>query len=184
MRGIIATLVLAAPITVFGATNTVGLELGSGRTSGLDCPSPAFNGCVTQDDVYRVYYGILPAGERVGARITHTELNDLPITETVDEIFSSPNIRSTIDDLSATYSYPVAKWVSITGKGGIARWEESRSAGVFFERAHHDGFSPALGLNIDFGDGWLRAGLSVDLYPSLGDAGNVRYYGAGVRFVW
>jgi hypothetical protein len=184
MRGIIATLVLSAPITAFGATNTIGVELGNGHTSGLDCPVTAFNGCATQDDAYRVYYGIQPGGQRFGARITHTELDDLQLTDTpADVVFNAPGIRSRIDDLAATYSYPIADWVSITAKGGLARWEEHRSA-FLFDQTHKDGISPALGLNIDFGDRWFRAGLSVDLYPSVGDAGTVRYFGAGVRFVW
>jgi hypothetical protein len=46
------------------------------------------------------------------------------------------------------------------------------------------GYSPAFGFNVDFGSKLVRAGLSIDLYPSVGDTGYVRHYAVGIRFVW
>jgi hypothetical protein len=45
--------------------------------------------------------------------------------------------------------------------------------------ARSTGYSPAFGLNVDFGNKLVRAGLSIDLYPSVGDADYVRHYGVG-----
>lgn len=112
------------------------------------------------------------------ARITRTWVNELRFTTATDDVFNDPAISTVIDDLSATYSYPLAKLVSITARGGIGRWEESRSFG-FPSGARSTGYSPAFGLNVDFGNKLVRAGLSIDLYPSVGDADYVRHYGVG-----
>jgi hypothetical protein len=86
-------------------------------------------------------------------------------------------------DVSVTYSYPLWKWVALTGRIGLARWEESRSLGGF-NQDRSDGLSPVLGLNVDFGGKRLRAGISADIYPAVGDTGYVRYFGAGLRILF
>jgi hypothetical protein len=88
-----------------------------------------------------------------------------------------------MDDLAVTYSYAPAKLVTITVKGGLARWREDRSV-LFFNDDSSTGYSPDFGASIDFGTKLLRVGLSADVYPSVGDTGYVRYFGAGIRFVW
>ena len=182
MRHLLTALALFAPLASFATTHTIGVDVGRGNTADLACPSAQVPACAHEDDAWRVYYGFRP-GERFGVRITRTWVNELRFTTATDDVFNDPAISTVIDDLSATYSYPLAKLVSITAKGGISRWEESRSFG-FPSGARSTGYSPAFGLNVDFGNKLVRAGLSIDLYPSVGDADYVRHYGVGIRFVW
>jgi hypothetical protein len=182
MRRRMIALALCAPVASYAATHTIGVDVGRGSTADLDCPSSQIPACAHEDDSFRVYYSFRPA-ERFGVRITRTWINELRLTTEVDPIFNDPGISTVIHDLSATYSYPIAKRVSITARGGISRWEENRSFSLLGQD-QTTGYSPAFGLNIDFGDKLVRAGLSVDLYPSVGDTGYLRHYGVGIRFVW
>ena len=175
----ILLLMLAGPITAFGATHTIGIDLGRASTADMRCP-PAERGlCNLQDDAQRVYYELRP-GAAVGFRATYLYLNDLRITTTSDPIFNLPGISSAIKDVCVTYSYPLWKRVALSGRIGLAQWEESRSLGGF-DQDKSDGLSPVVGLNVDFGGKHLRAGLPADIYPSVGDTGYVRYFGAGLR---
>jgi hypothetical protein len=178
---------LAAPVA-FGATHTVGLEVGHGQVSGLTCAAVAGNPCTLSDDAWRAYYGIA-FSRGFGARFTLTTLDNLRLTTNSNAIFfpDVDSVRTRIDDLSATYSFPLSKVVSLTASAGVARWEEGRlsfGARVLGFAFTDEGYSPALGLKLDFGSGLLRAGLSFDLYPSIGDTDHARYYGAGLRAVW
>ena len=186
MRHILAALILAAPVAAFGATNYIGADYGRGETSGLNCSTSSaadLPACVKRDDAWRLYYGFM-FNERFGLRITHTELDELRLTHENDAIFNLPVVSSRIDDLAATLSFPLSRLVSITAKGGLARWEERRSIFFFGSDSTSEGYSPVFGMNLDFGNRLLRAGVSVDVYPSVGDTDYVRYYGAGLRFVW
>jgi len=185
MRHILAAVILAAPVAAFGATNIIGADYGRGETSGLNCftsPSANLPVCVKRDDAWRLYYGFM-FNERFGIRITHTELYELRLTNDSDAIFTVPEVSSRMDDLAATMSFPLSRLVSITAKGGLARWEERRAL-FFLAGDNREGYSPVFGMNLDFGNRLLRAGVSVDVYPSVGDTDYVRYYGAGLRFVW
>jgi hypothetical protein len=179
MRCRILLLMLAGPVTAFGAPHTIGIDIGRASTADMRCP-PAESGlCKLQDDAQRVFYEFRP-GAALGFRATYLYLNDLRITTSSDPIFNLPGTSSEVKDVSVTYSYPVGEWVALAGRIGLAHWEESRSFGGF-SRDTSNGLSPVLGLNVDFGGKRLRAGVSADIYPSLGDTGYVRYFGAGLR---
>jgi len=186
MRRTLVALILAVPVAAYGATNTIGADYGRGQSAGLNCSTSSaadFPACVKRDDAWRLYYGFM-FNERFGLRITHTELDELRLTRDTDAIFDLPVISSRLDDLAATMTFPLSKVVSITAKGGLARWEERRSIFFFGSDSQSEGYSPVFGMNLDFGNRLLRAGVSVDVYPSVGGTDYVRYYGAGLRFVW
>jgi hypothetical protein len=183
MRRTIVSLVLWGPITACAATHTLGIDIGRASTADMRCPAAEAGRCSLQDDAQRIYYEFHP-GEALGFRATILNLNDLRITTDSDPVFNLPGIQSSIQDLSLTYSYPLWKKLAIGGRVGLGYWEESRSAGAYFSQASSNGLSPVLGVNLDFGSGRLRAGLSADLYPAVGDTGHVRYYGAGLRIVF
>lgn len=183
MRCNILLVLLAGPITALGATHTIGIDVGRAHTAGMHCPVTETGSCELSDGAQRVFYELRP-GEAVGFRATFLYMNDLRITRKSDPIFNSPGINTSISDLSVTYSYPIRKQMSLAGRIGLARWTESRSREVILDDDKSDGYSPVLGFNVDFGGKRLRAGFSADIYPSVGDADYVTYFGAGLRVLF
>lgn len=183
MRRVFAALTMLAPIATFGATHTIGADVGRSDAGGVSC-DPAFS-CPDQGDSWRVSYTITGASG-FGGRVSHTHLNGLSVISqgNRDDGFDLPFTGVTLQEIAATYTYPFSPFFTAIAKGGFARWETRRPMSVFFRSDTEEGVTPTLGVSLDVGSRLLRAGLSLDVYPSVGDTSTVLYYGAGVRFVW
>jgi hypothetical protein len=182
-RWLAALVLTAGPLAASAATHTVGIDIGHANAGDMRCPPAEVGVCKHDDDAYRLYYELAPS-KTVGFRITRLVLNELRLTTAADELFIPSEISSTISEISVTYAWPVHKHIVLRGRAGLAQWEEIRFRGSFFDQKRSDGWTPVMGFGVDFGSKRIRAGLSADLYPSVGDAGYVGYYGIGVRFVF